>query len=599
MTDIPPFSMDMAIVLGLVACTVFLFLMEWLRVDVVAILVMTALPLTGVIDGPTAFHGLASNAVISVLAVIIMGRGIDHTGLTTRIMKPLMAMAGRSRSRILILLAGTVAVVSSFMQNVGAAALFLPAIRRLSRQSGIPVSQLLMPVGFCAILGGTITLVGTSPLIMLNDLITPYGLAPYNLFSVTPVGLALVAAGILFFVVAGRRVLPGGKGDGAQAAAQDPTAFYPQLGSLRELLAPDDLDDDLTVMDLCEGFELHTVALLDKGHGLTLPPDRAMHIHAGDVLAAYGTDDKVRLLEQVHGFRAAPRLDVLADALSDDEGGVVEALIPPHSRFVGMTVGDIRFRHNHLMTPLAAIRGSTVRHDGFLDMIVHAGDTLLMHGRWESFHRLRPGRDLIFAQSLDHEVMHPELALRALLCFAMATALVVTTSLPLSVCLMAGAVGMILTGVLSIDEAYRGVDWRTVFLLAGLIPLGGAMESTGAAAWLAGHLMQALGTPPPVVFIFILAALSTCFTLVVSNVGAVVLLVPLAVGMSAQVGADPRAAALVVALAASNSFVLPTHQVNALYMGPGHYSSRDFIKAGAPLTLIFLLVLTAMASLFY
>ena len=593
------FTTDMAIVLAFVGATIFLLLTEWLRVDVIAILVMVCLPLTGVVDGAGAFRGLSSNAVISVLAVIIMGRGIDHTGMTTRLMKPLMALAGRSRSRILMLLAGTVAVVSSFMQNVGAAALFLPAIRRLSRQSGIPIQQLLMPVGFCAILGGTITLVGTSPLIMLNDLIAPYHLKPFNLFSTTPVGLALVAAGIGYFIVAGRRVLPGAIEAVAKAATHDLTAFYPHLGRLRELRAPAEMDDDLTIMDLCQGFGLHTVALASGKHGLTLPPDRSMHIHPGDVLGVYGTDDKVKLLEETHGFRAAPTLQVMADLLSDDNAGVVEALIPPHSRFVGMTVGDIRFRHNHLMTPLAATRGSTTRHDGFLDMVVHAGDTILMHGTWESFHRMRPGRHLIFAQSLDHEVLHPELALRALLCFAMATALVITTNLPLSVCLMTGAVGMILTRVMSIDEAYRGVDWRTVFLLAGLIPLGGAMESTGAAAWLAQYLMHALGNPPPVVFIFILAALSTCFTLVVSNVGAVVILVPLAVGMSAQVGADPRAAALVVALASSNSFVLPTHQVNALYMGPGHYTSRDFIKAGAPLTLVFLVVLTTMMTLFY
>ncbi|WP_461208896.1 SLC13 family permease [Desulfocurvus sp. DL9XJH121] len=595
---LPLFTTDMALVLGLVALTVFLFTTEWLRVDVTAILVMVCLPLLGISDGRTAFQGLSSNAVISILAVIIMSRGLDHTGITTRIMRPLMTLAGRSRSRILVLLAGTVALISSFMQNTGAAALFLPAMRRLSRQSGIPLSQLLMPVGFCAILGGTITLVGTSPLIMLNDIIKPFGIEPFGLFSVTPVGLVLVAAGILYFMLAGRHVLPR-VAPGAARPPQDPTTFYPELGQLYEIQAPHKLGTTFMIMDLCQGFGLHTVALKGPAHGLTAPPDRVMHVRAGDVLAAYGPEDKVRLLCETHGFTARPGPGSFSEILSDDNVGVVEALIPPHSKFVGMTYGDIRFRHNYLMTPLAIIRGNDVHHEGFLDMVAHAGDTVLIHGAWESYHKMRPGRNLIFAQSLDHEVLHPELATRAVLCFALSMALVLITNLPLSVCLMAGTVGMLLTRVLSVDEAYRSVDWRTIFLLGGLIPLGGAMQSTGAAAWLAGHLMQVLGTPPPVVLLFILALLSCLFTLVVSNVGTVALLVPLAVGMATHIGLDPRTAALVVALGASNSFMLPTHQVNALYMGPGGYSSRDFLRAGIPLSLLYLVLLTAMAALFY
>lgn len=594
------FTADMAIVLGLVGLTILLFLTEWIRVDVVAILVMVALPLLGVIDGAKTFSGLSSNAVMSIIAVIIMGRGLDHTGIIAKLMKPLMRLAGRSRSRILILIAGTVAIISSIMQNVGAAALFLPAIRRLSRHSCIPVSQLLMPVGFCAILGGTVTLVGSSPLIMLNDLIEPYGLAPFSLFSVLPVGLALVAAGILYFVVAGKFVLPSeGETCATGQEEADLMTFYPGLGNLYEITAPHNMEQSLNILDLCDGFELRAVAQQSDRRGLTAPPDRSMHIHPGDILAVYGPEEKVRLLHQVHGFSYTDDPQFFTELLSDDNSGVVEALIPPHSHFVGMTIGDVRFRHNHLMTPLAVMRGSTIRYGGFLDMVLHAGDTILMHGTWESFHRMRPRRDMIFAQSLDHEVLHPEMAVRAIASFAAATLLVIFTNLPLSVCLMTGALGMILTQVLTIDEAYRGVDWRTVFLLGGLIPLGTAMQSTGTAAWMANHLMQAVGTPSPVVFIFLVGLLSTAFTLVVSNVGAVVLLVPLVVGISAQVGADPRIAALVVAVAASNSFVLPTHQVNALYMGPGHYTSKDFIKAGTPMTILFLVILTVVMSIFY
>jgi len=599
--ELPQLTSEMILMLGLVGLTILLFLTEWLRVDVVAILIMVTLPLTGLIDGRHAFDGLSSNAVISIIAVIIMGRGLDHTGIISRLMKPLMRLAGKSKSRILILLAGTVAIISSFMQNVGAAALFLPAIRRLSRHSGIPVSQLLMPIGFSAILGGTVTLVGSSPLIMLNDLIRPYNLAPFNLFSVVPVGLALVATGILYFIVAGRMVLPGRKPEAAtQPQDQDLMIFYPELGSLHEIQAPQVLDEELHIRSLCEGFNIHAVGMaLRDGRDMMAPPDRDMRIPPGAILAAFGSSEQLNRLAEAYGFTIKSGLDLFAERMSDDVSGVLEALIPLHSEFVGKTIADIRFRHNHLMTPLSHTRGTETSFTDFWSKGLQAGDSILMHGSWESFHRMRPRRDILFAQSLDHEVLHPEMAVRAMGAFGLSTLLIILSDLPLSVCLMTGALGMILARVLTIDEAYRGVDWRTVFLLGGLIPLGTAMQTTGTATWLASHLMALVGTPSPVVFIFIVGALSTAFSLVVSNVGAVALLIPLVVDMSMQVGADPRLAALVVALAASNSFLLPTHQVNALYMGPGGYSSRDFLKAGTPLTLLFLVVLTAMISLFY
>jgi di/tricarboxylate transporter len=177
--------------------------------------------------------------------------------------------------------------------------------------------------------------------------------------------------------------------------------------------------------------------------------------------------------------------------------------------------------------------------------------------------------------------------------------MVIVFKIQLSVCLMTGALGMVLTRVLTIDEAYSAVDWRTVFLLAGLIPLGIATEKSGTAAWIAHMVLNTIGSVPPIVLLSVIGVLATIFTLVVSNVGATVLLVPLVVNMAMAAGADPRMAALVVALATSNSFILPTHQVNALYMGPGRYRSTDFIKAGGVVSIIFLVVMIAMLSIFY
>ena len=204
----PEFTVQIAMVLGVVIVTILFFITEWLRVDVVAILVMLVLPMMGLIDGRDTFQGLSSTAVVSIIAVIILGRGLDHTGVISRGVRPLLKIAGSSKRGMILLMSGTVAVISSIMQNVGAAALFLPALQRISRETKTPISQLLMPIGFSAILGGTLTLVGSSPLIMLNDLLEPFDIEPFRLFSVTPAGIVIVLTGIIYFILLGRFVLP-------------------------------------------------------------------------------------------------------------------------------------------------------------------------------------------------------------------------------------------------------------------------------------------------------------------------------------------------------------------------------------------------------
>ncbi len=591
---------EMILVLVMIGVAVLLFIMEWVRVDVVAIIMMVALPMLGLVTSAEAFSGLASNAVVSIIAVIIIGSGLDRTGVVNRAVGPIMRLAGSSRSRIVGLISLTVALISSFMQNIGAAALFLPALKRISRTARIPLSRLLMPVGFSAILGGTITLVGSSPLILLNDLLAPYDLPPFGLFAPLPIGLALVAAGVAYFLLLGRWIPPEHKEEGRAATGFDPLEAYPKVRELFELVMPPEPEHEPTVASLCANFQVHTVALsYDQGHSKYLPPDRDKPISAGSVLAVYGTPKRVRAMADFYHMRLKPELEVFKQDLSPEIAGVVEAVVTPRSEFAGRSLGEILFRRHHLVAPLAVTHGDKIHYSDLGHIVLRPGDTILFHGTWERFHFLRTRRNFIFTHPLDHEILHPQKALAAVACFVLATALVLFTSLKLSVCLMAGALGMVLSGVLTMDEAYRAVDWRTIFLLAGLIPLGIATEKTGTAAWLAREAISLLGHPSPVVLYLVVGAVSTLFTLVISNVGAAVLLVPLVVSLARDLGLDPRMAALVVGLATSNSFMLPTHQVNALYMGPGRYTSRDFLKVGGGMSLVFLVVMTLMIWLFY
>lgn len=595
---------DMIMVMVMIAIAVFLFIVEWVRVDVVAILMMVTLPLLQLVTPAEAFSGLSSNAVVSIIAVIIIGAGLDKTGIINKLVGPILKLAGNSQSRIIIFISGTVAIISSFMQNIGAAALFLPAIQRISKSQKIPIGKLLMPIGFSAILGGTVTLVGSSPLILLNDLMIPFKLKPFGLFDVTPVGLALVAAGITCFVVFGKFILPSGKDDeqkGEQTEAGG-NSITEEIGEPVELMTPDDFThyrDPVTVDSLRRRYLVNVIAMTEPPDIKVFSPGADKEIRSSVCLAVYGKEKDIARMAQEEGMAIKPELETFKNQLAQHASGTVEAVVSPRSYLEGKTLKDADLAHRFTVTPLAVYRqGSTYRAE-LGELPLRVGDAILLHGSWKRLQRLHDEGGLLFTTPIDAEQMRPDKAIFAGLWLTVALVMVIVFNIQLSVCLMTGALGMVLTKVLSIDEAYKSVDWRTVFLLAGLIPLGIATEKTGAAAWIAHTVLGAIGTVEPIVLLAVIGVLSTVFTLVISNVGATVLLVPLVVNMALAAGADPRMAALVVGLATSNSFILPTHQVNALYMGPGRYRSVDFMKAGTVMSILFLIVMIAMLYLFY
>jgi di/tricarboxylate transporter len=594
---------EMIMVMGMIGVAIFLFIVEWIRVDMVAILMTVSLPLLKLVTPKEAFSGFSSNAVISIIAVIIIGAGLDKTGLINRLVAPILRIAGNSSSRVILAMGGTVAVISSFMQNIGAAALFLPAIRRVSRAMGIPLAKMLMPIGFCAILGGTITLVGCSPLILLNDLIAPFNLEPFQLFDVTPIGLALVASGILFFIVFGRWVLPQGELEGGSSEESTGTGNGGDIaeGTAFELTTPADFTDfrdPLTIKMIRDTHGVTVVALAGRDgiKHFSLAPET--ELRSDSTLVAYGSKDEITRLASEKGMQIKDDLVLFKNEMSPSVSGTIEAVVAPRSVLIGKTLRLAHFWEQFQVNPVALFRSDKVFYSGLSDIELRSGDVLVLHGTWERFSILEAQHNFIFTSPV-HEIMKPEKALIAGFWLTLALVMVIGFKIQLSVCLLTGAFGMIVCRVLTIDEAYQAVDWRTVFLLAGLIPLGIATEKTGAAAWIAHSILDIVGSVPPVVLLTVIAVLSTGFTLVISNVGATVLLVPLVLNMAMASGTDPRMAALVVGLATSNSFMLPTHQVNALYMGPGRYRSVDFMKAGGIMTVLFIVVLIAMLGLFY
>ena len=616
------FTFKMGIVMAVLAMAILLFIFEWVRVDVVGWIMMVILPILGVVTPKEAISGLSSNAVVSIIAVIIIGAGLDKTGCMNVLARNILKIAGKSESRIMTLISATVAFISSFMQNIGAAALFMPAAIRIGKQTGIPVSRILMPMGFCAIIGGTITLVGASPTILLNDLIDQSNslgmlgvqVEPLGLFTQTPIGIALVTSAIIYFILLGRFILPkgGGKDDDASLLPSSLVDTYHEVAGVYELELPDDFGSYLlSELHIRDNYHVTVVGVyIPKTRYKNFAPTHDELIQSGETIVVVGDKRHVQRIANELDCRLKDDLEIFAENFSPNNAGMIEGIITPRSELVGKTLAEVHFRKTNHVVPIVLCRDGMCQFREITQEKLKAGDALLMFGRWEFFHALKKKDLFTFTTEIKGEIMREDKARTAVIWLFVALALVLgfepvtkmfgfPMKLSLSVCLLTGALGMILTKVLSVEEAYRSVDWMTVFLLGGLIPLGLAFQKTGAAEWIATTIMNAIGSVPNIVFLLVVGLLTSFFTLVVSNVGATVLLVPLCMSMAVQSGADPRITAMVVALAASNTFVLPTHQVNALIMRPGGYRTVDYAKAGFGMTILFLCVLIGMLYMFY
>ena len=612
MTENLTLTTDMVLVLGVLIVTILLFITEVVRVDVAALCVMVIVGLLGLIPAPELLDGFSSNAVIAIIAIMIIGAGLDKAGVMAKLAHLILKISGQTEQRILPALLGIAAGISSFIQNVGTAALLLPMVNQISARTHIPLSRLLMPMGFCTLLGGTLTLVGCSSLIILNDLIISANkmlppqiapMQPFALFDTTPIGLMLVSTGIIYFLVAGRWVFPALTT--AATRSITPVDYFRQRygveGEVFELLVtPNSLLSGKPIAEYEK--QVHhpaaVVALL-KGKNLRISPARDVVLEPGDGFAIIG--DEAAITEFAHRFQLLirPQIGIFTEMLVPTQAGVSEVVIPENSQLVGYSLLDLRLRKTYGLSVLEVYRHHEVIRQGLRDLALQSGDTLLVHSTWEDLAALKGNKNFVTITLHQDQEQRPHKMRWAIGSLVLSLGLILFTDLRLAIALLIGALGMILTGVITIDEGYKRVSWQTVFLLAGLIPIGHAVEATGTAAWLAQQTLNLLGGMPAWVLQTVLAILATIFTQLMSNVGTTVLLVPLAVNIAVQSHADPAMFALTVALATSNSFMLPTHQVNALLMGPGGYRVADYLRAGSIMTVLFLVVLIMMINIVF
>ncbi|MBE0661351.1 MAG: anion permease [Bacteroidales bacterium] len=586
------------IVLIILSVTVVMLVLDVVRIDIVAIGCMLALGWTGILNPQEMFSGFSSNAVIAMLSVMILGRGIARTGIMDKFSKFIISKAGNRKRNLVGLLSISAGILSGLIQNIGAAALFLPGIMQVSRRTKIPASSLIMPIGFAAILGGTLTMVGSGPLILVNDLLRNEGHEAYNLFSVTPIGIALLFSGIGYFLLFGSKILPKKKVDEKEKTEQEKLVEKLDLPHNIKLLS-------ITSRSSLAGktteesgvWKTYHVNLLGVGKGddVVYAPWRETKFENGQTLAVLGSDEKIEQFSKDFQLEDLSASRFFSDDLNPDVSGFAEVIIPPGSELAGKCIREYSLRKRYAVEPLILFNNGERVEGDFSDVEISAGDTLIVYGSWVKIKEMKESADFVVLTGFNVDKKDKSKTWQAVGCFVFAITLAMV-GFPISMAFLTGALCLVLTRVLKIGEAYEAIEWKVVFLLAGLIPLGVAMQKTGAAMFLAESIMSVVIDLHPAFIVLMVGVLSTVFSLFMSNVGAIVVLAPLVIGMAGIAKMDPRPLVLMAAVCAANSFILPTHQVNAFLMSSGGYRNADYLKAGSGMTILFL---TITVSLFY
>jgi di/tricarboxylate transporter len=587
---------EIALTLAILAGAVALFVTERLPVDVVALLLLLSLVVTGLLTPAEAFAGFASSAVVAVGAIFVVSAGLFQCGLAGWMADLMIRLAGESETRMIALLMVGAAALSAAMNNVAAVAVMLPAVMGICRRIEMSPSKLLLPMGYGAIMGGTLTLIGTPPNLIVSDVLRQQGLAPLGFFEITVVGLPFLLAGMVFMLTAGRHLLPD----------------RPLRDRLRRTKLPEELIDiyqipqhihalqvppgsPLVGRTLEESALRHecelTVLSMVRGSHKVVDPEPWERIEASDRLLVEGGPRRVQRAARLWGLVPGNARPEDAEVLLAGDTGFVEVTLAPRSPFEGRSLRDVDFREKYGVTVLALWRGGEPIERDIADEPLRMGDVLLVEGSWARIGVLRREPALIVLvgdQVVARRTRKAPLAITILLGMI---AVVVAGLASISVAALAAALLMVLTGCLRIEEAHQAIEWKVVFVVAGTLPLGVAMESSGATQWIADVVLAPvadLGVFPLLVVLFLI---TSSMSLATSNYATAALLAPLALSIGARAGLDPRPLALAVAVGSSVAFATPVaHQANLMVMGPGDYRPRDYARVGIPLTAVALVV---------
>jgi len=579
---------QIGLTLAIMGVAIVLFATEKLRPDLIALMVLLTLVLTRLVRAEDAFASFASPAVITVWAVYMVSGGLFRTGVADFLGERIIRLAGASEWRLIAVLMFTCGLMSAFMNNIGATAVLLPAVVGLSRQTKVPVSRLLIPLAFASLMGGNMTLIGTPPNILANGILAERGLPIFSFFDFAPTGVIVFAAGIVYMVIVGRYLLP------VRDTPDAPREEYGLREYVSEVRVPSDsklAGQSLVESRLGADYDLNVLGIIREGEIRTWL-DRDTRIRPDDLMIVEGALKDLMRARDALGFDIEAERKTELAQLESDRAHILEATLAPRSRMIGRTLREIRFRERYGFTALAIWRHGELITQRLRDVRLQFGDALLLQGPRRRMPSLQEGGEFLVLEPVKYELRRRHKAGIAAGVMALALGLVTFADIHVSTAMVIGAVLMVLTGCLTMDEAYESVEWRSVFLIAGMLPLGTAMGTTGTAAFLADLLAGVLGRFGPLAIlagIYILAAL---LTEPMSNAAATVLVVPIAIDTALGLGANPQPFVLATVIGASTSFLTPVgHQANILVFGPGGYRFFDYTRVGALLNIVLLVAM--------
>ena len=601
------FTMEIGLTLGIIGVALALFLWNRLRLDVVALVVLALLVVLGLVSPEEAVAGFSNEATVTVALMLILSAGLLRTGFVDVLGSRIARLAQGSELRLLVLILAVVVPMSAFINNTAAVAILLPMIIGLTREMDIPPSRLLMPLSYSGQLGGTLTLIGTSTNLLVAGLIIDLGVERIRLFDITPPALILVAVGVGYILTVGRRLTPD------REASAELLETYELHEYLTALVVQEDSPMAGRTLAASDFGQRHGLRVLriDRGEEVVKNPTEETVIEAGDLLLVEGSIPHIAEIRQKHGVEISSAREeagaVAAQASEQERPGaamgedeLAEVMIPPQSPLVGSTLEKAHFERQFGITVMAILRHGHPLQKPLQSVELHGGDILLVSGSRRNLRAAHESEKVALLQALDVPEKRRQklkIAVPILLGVVLLPALGVTR---IMVSAFVGVVAMFLTGCLTPEEAYEEMDWMVVILLGAILPLGIAMQNTGAAEYLAAGVLDLTRPLGPYGVLAAFFLLTMGFTSVVSNNGAAVVLTPIAVAAAAALGLSPLPFVVAVMFGASNAFMTPIgYQTNVFVYGPGGYRFTDFTRVGTPLGLLIAAAATFVIPLFF
>ena len=581
-------TFEIGLTLGIIGMALVLFATEKLRVDLIALIVLLVAAITGLVSKEEVFSGFANPAVITIWAVYIVSGGLFKTGVADRLGALILRLSGTGEARLIAVIMLVCGIMSAFMNNVGAVAVLMPAVIGISNKTKIPVSKLLIPLAFSSLLGGKMTLIGTPANILAQGILVEKGLPSFGFFEITPMGTIVLVTGIIYMVLIGRHLLP------VRETASDPQVSNQLRAYISEgLVDPQSslIGKNLYESRLGEDYDL-SVLSVHRDETLITRLHRDFIIEQNDRLILEGSLKNLLIAQDDLHLKIKPDSDIDLVDLDTEDSYIFEATLSPRAKIIGRTLKQVRFRDRFGFTALAIWRQGDVITERLRDIPLQFGDALLLQGHPGRVATLNEGNEFLILQHVEIEKLgRKDKAPLAAGIMLVVIALAIFSNLGIAVSMVIGSVLMVLTGCLTMDDAYDSIDWRTVFLVGGMLTLGIAMENTGTAQYLANLLLSAVGDWGPTALLAGIYLLSALITQPMSNAAAVVLMVPIAVDTALGIDANILTFVMAVVIGAATSFITPVgHKANVLVFGPGGYKFFDYTRVGILLTVFLFIV---------